>query len=74
MPQGFAHGFLTLEPHTEVQYKVTAPYRPELDRTLRYDDPAIGIEWPLAAGELQLSDRDRHAPLLADAELPESWS
>ena len=67
IPPGFAHGFLTLEEHSEVQYKVSAPYRPDLDRAIRFDDPAIGIEWPLP-GEFILSDKDRQAPLLADVE------
>ena len=68
VPRGFAHGFLTIEPDTEVQYKVSAPYSREHDRAIRFDDPAIGIDWPLPAGELVLSERDRQAPLLADAE------
>lgn len=66
VPRGFAHGFLTLEAETEVQYKVTAPYSPAHDRAIRFDDPAIGIDWPIAPGELILSDKDRAAPLLAD--------
>lgn len=69
VPKCFAHGFLTLEPDTEVQYKVSAPYSREHDRAIRFDDPAIGIDWPLPAGELTLSDRDRQAPLLANAEI-----
>lgn len=68
VPAGFAHGFLTLEQDTEVQYKVTAPYSAAHDRTVRWDDPAIGIEWPLGRHELTLSERDLAAPLLADAE------
>lgn len=68
VPAGFAHGFLTLEPDTEVQYKVTAPYSATHDRTIRWDDPAIGIEWPLERRELTLSERDLVAPLLADVE------
>lgn len=66
IPGGFAHGFLTLEPNSEVLYKVSAPYAPRHDRAIRFDDPAIGIEWPL--GELTpiLSEKDRAAPLLAD--------
>ncbi len=67
VPPGFAHGFLTLEEHSEVQYKVSAPYRPDLDRAIRFDDPAIGIDWPLP-GEFILSDKDRGAPCLADVE------
>ena len=65
VPKGFAHGFLTLEPATEVFYKVSAPYAPAADRTVRFDDPALGIEWPLAGAAPQLSDKDRKAPLLA---------
>jgi len=68
IPEGFAHGFLTLEPDTEVQYKASAAYAPDHDRAIRFDDPAIGIDWPLPAAELMLSDRDRAAPLLADVE------
>ena len=67
VPRGFAHGFLTLEPDTEVQYKVTAAYSREHDRVIRFDDPAIGIDWPIAADAVILSDKDRGAPLLADA-------
>ena len=68
VPEGFAHGFVTLEPQTEVQYKVTAPFSPEHDKAIRFDDPAIGIDWPIRAAELILSDRDRAAPLLADSD------
>lgn len=67
VPEGFAHGFVTLEDDTEVTYKVSAPYSPEHDRSIRFDDPAIGIEWPLD-GEPVLSDKDAAAPLLADVE------
>lgn len=68
IPEGFAHGFLTLEPDTEVQYKASAAYSPAYDRSIRFDDPAIGIDWPLAPKELILSDRDRAAPILAHVE------
>ncbi len=68
VPKGFAHGFVTLEPNTEVQYKVSAPYRPELDRVVRFDDPAIGIDWPIDRADLTLSAKDSAAPLLADVE------
>jgi dTDP-4-dehydrorhamnose 3,5-epimerase len=68
VPAGFAHGFVTLEPDTEVQYKVSAPYSPEHERAIRFDDPKIGIEWPVAALDLTLSARDGSAPLLADVE------
>ena len=70
VPKGFAHGFVTLEEHTEVQYKVTAPYQPDLERGIRFDDPDLGIEWPVAASEVQLSGKDRIAPFLSAAEIP----
>lgn len=69
VPAGFAHGFCTLEPNTMVAYKVDAYYSPEHDRNLAWDDPDIGIRWPMAASEAILSDRDRAAPRLADLEL-----
>lgn len=68
VPKGFAHGFVTLEDDTEVLYKVSAPYSPELDRTIRFDDADIGIEWPVARAELILSKKDRSAPRLAEME------
>lgn len=66
VPEGFAHGFVTLEPDCEVLYKVSAPYSREHDRAIRFDDPAIGVEWPLEGRSPILSDKDRAAPLLAD--------
>ena len=68
VPRGFAHGFVTLEEDCEVLYKVSAPFAPELDRAIRFDDADIGIEWPLDRAELTLSDRDRDAPPLREAE------
>jgi len=68
IPIGFAHGFCTLEPDTEVLYKVSSYYSPELERGLAWDDPALGIEWPDFAGAV-LSERDDRWPGLAD--LPE---
>ena len=67
VPQGFAHGFVTLEDDTEVNYKVSAAYSPENERSIRWDDPAIGIEWPIAV-QPTLSAKDEAAPLLADVE------
>lgn len=69
VPKGFAHGFVTLVEDTEVVYKVTDYYSPEHDRSIRFDDSAIGIEWQVPASGVQLSDKDRNAPLLADADI-----
>jgi len=70
VPEGYAHGFQTLEPDTEVIYKVTQRYSPSHDRSIRFDDPQLAIAWPIGHAEVQLSDKDARAPLLADAELP----
>lgn len=69
VPKGFAHGFITLVENTEVIYKVTDYYSPEHDRSIRFDDPAIGINWPIPATGVQLSDKDEKAPLLANADV-----
>jgi len=66
IPPGFAHAFCTIQPDTEVVYKVTAPYSPDHEASLRFDDPALGIDWPSLPGGAILSDKDRDAPLLAD--------
>jgi dTDP-4-dehydrorhamnose 3,5-epimerase len=66
VPEGFAHGFCTLEPNTELVYKVSRYYSAEHDRGIAWNDPAIGIDWPVAEMEAVLSDKDRRAPLLAD--------
>jgi len=65
VPIGFAHGFCTLEPDTEIQYKVSAYYSAAHDMGLSYDDPALGIDWPVAPNEAILSDKDRQQPPLA---------
>ncbi len=69
IPTGFAHGFLAQNDPTEILYKVTDFYAPGCDRVIRWDDPAIGIEWPLGESRPILSDRDHEAPALADAEV-----
>ncbi|VXC98905.1 hypothetical protein SPHINGOAX6_70828 [Sphingomonas sp. AX6] len=65
VPTGFAHGFLTLEPDTEVIYKCSAPYSPQYESGLRWDDPNLAIEWPLPGEQRpELSPRDRAQPTL----------
>jgi dTDP-4-dehydrorhamnose 3,5-epimerase len=69
VPEGFAHGFLALADDTRVQYKVTDFWAPQAERTLAWDDPALGIEWPLPAQVVPiLSDKDRRGQPLAKAE------
>ena len=70
IPAGFAHGFCTLEADTEVAYKISGFYSPEHDTGILWNDPDLGIEWPLAGREPTLSDRDRKLPRLADAGSP----
>jgi dTDP-4-dehydrorhamnose 3,5-epimerase len=67
VPPGFAHGFCVTSESADVVYKVTAYYAPERDRGIRWNDPAIGIDWQLATPP-QLSAKDEKAPLLRDAE------
>lgn len=66
IPVGFAHGFCTLEPDTEVLYKTTDYYVPECSRGIRWDDPALGIAWPIDRQGAVLSDADRHYQRFAD--------
>lgn len=66
VPVGFAHGFCTLEPDTEVIYKVTDYYAPEAEQGLLWNDPALSIDWPVTEAEAILSDRDRHWPALRE--------
>lgn len=59
VPKGFAHGFVTIAPDTEVIYKVSAPYAPAWERSLRYDDPRLVIPWPVERSSIQLSGKDQ---------------
>lgn len=68
VPSGFAHGFCTLEANTLVSYKVTSLYDRACDRSLAWNDPALGIEWPVASSDAILSDKDRAAPEFARLE------
>jgi dTDP-4-dehydrorhamnose 3,5-epimerase len=70
IPKGFAHGFCTLEPETEVAYKVDAHYAPAHDAGVLWDDPDLGIPWPVAKGEAVLAERDRKLPRLRDFASP----
>lgn len=69
IPEGFAHGFLALEEDTTIAYQVSAGYRTSYDRAIRFDDPALGIAWPQLPEPYILSDKDRNAPLLENAEV-----
>ena len=67
IPKGFAHGFLTLTDDVEVQYKVDEYYSPENDRSIRYDDPEIGVAWGIE--DPILSEKDLNAPMLEDCSI-----
>ena len=64
IPPGFAHGFLTLEPQTELLYQISTPYVAEASAGIRWDDPLLAIDWP-SMPELTISARDRDLPFLS---------
>ena len=72
IPEGFAHGFLTTEPNSEIVYKCSRYYAPDSEGALRWDDPAIGIQWPLV-GEPVLSQKDAGALTLSKFSSPFTW-
>lgn len=70
VPKGFLHGFVTLEPDTEIIYKCSDYYAPDCDGAVRFDDPDLGIDWGLGDIAPVLSDKDAAAPLMADFTSP----
>ena len=70
IPVGFGHAFITMEPNSEVIYKVSDIYAPDLERGIRWDDPVIAIDWPLAGMAPTLSEKDRSLPGLDDFDSP----
>jgi len=75
IPEGYAHGFVVVSETADVLYKTTRFYYPQGERCIRWDDPALGIAWPLEGiGAPQVSAKDAVGALLADAELPEAWA
>jgi dTDP-4-dehydrorhamnose 3,5-epimerase len=68
VPGGFLHGFCTLEPETEVIYKVTADYDPAAERGVRWDDPDLALPWPIARDAAVLSEKDMRLPRLVECD------
>jgi dTDP-4-dehydrorhamnose 3,5-epimerase len=70
IPAGFAHGFCTLEPDSMVFYKVSSPYSASHDSGINWNDPGLGIDWPVKESSAVLSEKDMKLPFLADTDLP----
>jgi dTDP-4-dehydrorhamnose 3,5-epimerase len=70
IPRGFAHGFCTLEPDTEIAYKIDTYYAPECEGGVVWNDPQLGIPWPVAPAEAIVSERDRKLPRLSELDSP----
>ena len=73
VPKGFAHGFVTLTPNCNVQYKVDEYYSKEHDGGIAFDDPALNIQWPMPVDKLVLSEKDTQHPTLAEFDNPFVW-
>ena len=71
IPRGFAHGFLVLSDEAIFTYKVDNPYAPQADAGIRWNDPDLGIEWPIDPKDVQTSEKDLKQPFLKDAEVVE---
>ena len=69
IPRGFAHGFLVLSEEAIFTYKVDQPYSPKTEAGIRWNDPALGIEWPIDFSKVQTSEKDLNQPFLEDAEV-----
>jgi dTDP-4-dehydrorhamnose 3,5-epimerase len=70
LPIGFAHGFITLENDVIVNYKVSNFYAPATESGIRWDDPDVGVTWPIRGSDLILSEKDRQLPLLKEFDSP----
>lgn len=70
VPRGFLHGFVTLVPDTDVLYKVDAPYAPDCDGAVRFDDPDLAVDWGIDPGDAVLSEKDAAAPRFRDFVTP----
>ncbi|MBR2097791.1 MAG: dTDP-4-dehydrorhamnose 3,5-epimerase [Prevotella sp.] len=69
IPRGFAHGFLVMSDEAIFTYKVDNPYAPQCDAGIRWNDPELGIEWPIDPAKVLTSEKDLKQPLLKDAEV-----
>ena len=73
IPAGFAHGFVTREPETEIVYKCSDFYAPDCDRAIAFDDPDLGIDWGIDRAQAVLSAKDASAPRLRECDNPFEW-